>query len=80
MHDGCNGSFEDGKQVVDKVRMMGFSMQPMPVPGIFECHNCGEQITMITMEYKCPHCGMVYGVTPCHAFDINNIMAAGIDY
>ena len=80
MHDGCNGSFEDGKQVVDKVRMMGFNVQPMPVAAIFDCHNCGEQITMTTMEYKSPHCGMVYGVTPCHAFDISNIQAAGIDY
>jgi Zn finger protein HypA/HybF involved in hydrogenase expression len=80
MHDGCNGNFENGKQVVDKIRMMGFNKQAMPVPAVFECKNCGEQITMVTMEYKCPHCGMVYGVTPCHAFDINNIMAAGIDY
>jgi len=80
MHDGCSGSFEDGKQVVDKVRMMGFNVQAMPVAAVFDCHNCGEQITMVTMEYKCPHCGMVYGVTPCHAFDIENIMAAGIDY
>lgn len=80
MHDGCSGSFEDGKQVVDKVRMMGFNVQPMPVAAVFNCHNCDELITMVTMEYKCPHCGMVYGVTPCHAFDIENVMAAGIDY
>ncbi len=80
MHDGCNGSFSDGKQVVDKIRMMGFNMQPMPIPAVFNCHNCGEQITMTTMEYKCPHCGMVHGVTPCSAFDIENIKAAGIDY
>jgi Zn finger protein HypA/HybF involved in hydrogenase expression len=80
MHDGCNGSFEDGKQVVDKVRMMGFSLQSMPIPANFKCHECDEEITMVTMEYTCPHCGMVYGVTPCHAFDINNIMAAGKNY
>jgi hypothetical protein len=35
---------------------------------------------MDTFEYKCPKCGMVYGVTPCHAFDVNNIMPAGKDY
>ena len=80
MHDGCNGSFVDGKQVVDKVRMMGFSLQPMPIPAVFKCHECSEEITMITMEYQCPHCGVVYGVTPCHAFDINNIIAAGNNY
>lgn len=80
MHDGCNGSFEDGKQIVDKVRMMGFSQQFMPIPAVFKCHECNEEITMVTMEYTCPHCGMIYGVTPCHAFDVNNIMAAGKDY
>ncbi|OQY40968.1 MAG: hypothetical protein B6227_06390 [Fusobacteriia bacterium 4572_74] len=80
MHDGCNGSFEDGKQTVDKVRTMGFSMQPMPIQAVFKCHECKEETTMLTMEHTCPHCGMVYGVTPCHAFDINNIMAAGKNY
>ena len=29
---------------------------------------------------RCPSCGMVYGVTPCHAFDPANVMAAGINY
>lgn len=30
MHEGCTGSFEDGKAVVDKIRMMGFNKRPMP--------------------------------------------------
>ncbi len=80
MHDGCNGNFENGKQIVDKIRMMGFNTQFMPVPAIFLCYNCKKKITMTTMEYKCPYCGMVHGVTPCGAFDLSNIMAAGIDY
>lgn len=80
MHDGCAGSFENGKQVADKVRMMGFSIQPMPVPMELECKECGESFTMETFESKCPKCSMVYAVTPCHAFDPSNIQAAGIDY
>ncbi|MCT4541954.1 MAG: hydrogenase maturation nickel metallochaperone HypA [Vallitalea sp.] len=80
MHEGCSGSFENGKQVVDKVRMMGFSLQPMPMPLTIECEECGDAFEMETFEDKCPHCGMVYGVTPCHAFDPDNVMAAGIGY
>lgn len=79
MHDGCSGSFENGKQVVNKLRMMGFSDGAMPIPVEFEC-ECGEHIVMDSFEYKCPKCSMVYGVTPCHAFDLNNIMPAGKDY
>lgn len=80
MHEGCSGSFENGKQVVDKVRMMGFASQPMPMPLIIACKECDESFEMITFEDKCPHCGMVFGVTPCHAFDPENVMAAGIGY
>ncbi|MBB6482101.1 hypothetical protein [Spirochaeta isovalerica] len=79
MHDGCSGSFENGKQVVDKVRMMGFDRQMMPLPMTIDCTNCGESFQMETFAARCS-CGMVYGVTPCHAFDPANVMAAGIDY
>jgi hypothetical protein len=79
MHDGCSGSFEDGKQSVDKLRSMGFSSGAMPVPVEITC-ECGEKIYMDTFEVKCPKCSMVYGVTPCHAFDASNIMPAGKDY
>jgi hypothetical protein len=30
MHDGCGGCFDNGKQVADKVRMMGFDRSPVP--------------------------------------------------
>lgn len=30
MHDGCTGSFGSGREVVDKIRMMGFNTNPMP--------------------------------------------------
>ncbi len=80
MHDGCAGSFEDGTQVVDKIRSMGFDEQFMPMPFDIKCTNCEKTFEMETFEGKCPECNMVYGVTPCHAFDPNNIMPAGIDY
>lgn len=80
IHDGCSGTFTDGRQVVDKVRMMGFAGQPMPVPLEVTCHHCGTGFTMQTFEFSCPSCQMVYGVTPCHAFDPENVQAAGIGY
>ena len=80
MHDGCAGSFENGKQVVDKVRQMGFSEQPMPMPLEIKCVECEETFEMENFEDKCPKCNMIYGVTPCHAFDPDNVKAAGIDY
>ena len=79
MHHGCSGSFENGQQVVDKLRVMGFSNQYMPIPFEIEC-ECGEKFLMETFESKCPKCSMVYGVTPCHAFDKNNILPAGVNY
>ncbi len=80
MHDGCAGSFSDGKAVVDKVREMGFNEQFMPMPFDMECAECKNEFEMETFEGKCPKCNMVYGVTPCHAFDKENIMPAGVDY
>ncbi len=80
MHDGCSGSFEDGKQVVDKVRMMGFAEQFMPVPLEVTCKECGKEFEMETFECKCSHCGSVHAVTPCHAFEASNVESAGIGY
>ena len=40
MHDGCSGSFDNGKQMADKVRMMGFNIQSMPMPLNIKCENC----------------------------------------
>jgi hypothetical protein len=80
MHDGCAGQFENGQQVVDKVRMMGFHQQPMPMPLQIHCVQCSDTFQMVRFEDRCPGCDMVYGVTPCHAFDPANVMAAGIGY
>ncbi len=79
MHDGCSGSFENGKQTVDKVRQMGFAEQPMPMPLEIKC-ECGETFEMEYFEDKCPKCEMVFGVVPCHAFDPANVKPAGINY
>ncbi len=80
MHDGCSGSFTDGKQVVDKVRMMGFAGQPMPVPLQVSCALCDKPFEMTRFETSCPECGAVHAVTPCHAFDPANVMSAGKGY
>ena len=80
MHDGCSGSFTDGKEVVDKVRMMGFAGQFMPMALTIKCGVCDGSFEMATFEAKCPECGAVHAVTPCHAFDPANVMTAGKDY
>jgi lipopolysaccharide biosynthesis regulator YciM len=80
MHGGCTGALESGKEAVDKVRMMGFAAQPMPMPLQITCENCSEPFEMTTFEFSCPKCEMVYAVTPCHAFDPGNVKAAGIKY
>ncbi len=75
---GCNGS-HSGQSMVDKLRMKGFSGNPMPAAVKIIC-SCEKEFMMETLESRCPHCGMVYGVTPCSAADANNIEAAGINY
>lgn len=79
MHDGCAGSFNSGIEVLNKVRMMGFAEQYVPAPLMVTCGDCGDEFTMDTFEAKCPKCGMIHAVTPCHAFDAANVQAAGKD-
>ena len=80
MHAGCSGSFENGKQIVDKIRMMGFNTRPMPPGIIIKCVECDKDFEMTHLETKCPNCNMVYGVTPCSVSNPERIMAAGKDY
>ena len=80
MHDGCGGSFTNGREVVNKLRMMGFSSGPLPAPFTLACHHCGEQMQMTTFEFACPRCGAVHGVTPCHAFSPHSVQCAGPDF
>lgn len=79
-HDGCAGSFETGMMVVDKVRQMGFDEHYMPVPLPMVCEECNTAFEMDRYETHCPNCGMVYAVTPCHAFDPSQVKSAGIGY
>ncbi len=80
MHDGCTGPSSDGQMVVNKVRMMGFTKQPLPLQLQVSCHGCKVEFTMTHFETACPECAMVHGVTPCSAGDPNNVVAAGIGY
>lgn len=80
MHNGCSGAFESGKQIVDKIRMMGFNATPLASPLAINCSNCRKPFQMEVMESKCPSCGMVYGVTPCHSHSSEFVKAAGVNY
>ena len=79
-HEGCSGSFENGKMVVNKVRQMGFDQHYMPVALEIVCENCQTSFEMDCYETHCPKCDMVYAVTPCHAFDASHVKSAGIGY
>jgi len=80
MHDGCSGSFLNGKQVADQVRMMGFENMPVAGPLELVCVNCRNSFEMNTMLSRCPACDMVYSVTPCHSDSVESVMPAGIGY
>jgi hypothetical protein len=77
MHDGCNGNFNSGVDVIRKLRMMGFNTQAVPSALQITCEGCGEVFSMQTYESACPGCGMIYGVTPCHAHDPAAVQCAG---
>jgi hypothetical protein len=80
MHDGCSQCFDNGMQVVDKIRMMGFNNTSLGVPLEIKCTNCDITFEMETMECICPECRMVFGVTPCHSHSAEFVLPAGIDY
>lgn len=80
MHDGCSATFETGKEIVNKIRMMGFNTNYLGTPLEINCSNCNTVFQMETMESQCPSCDMVYGVTPCHSHSAQFVKAAGIKY
>lgn len=80
MHYGCTGEYESGKEIVDKIRMMGFNATPLAVPLSICCSHCRSEFQMEMMETPCPACGMVYGVTPCHSHSPEFAKPAGINY
>lgn len=76
----CNCSnLEDGKAVVDHVKMKKKDHMPSKVKHLIHC-DCGESFTFDKVVMNCPKCEMTYGVTPCSSADINNIKCAGIRY
>lgn len=80
MHQGCSGTFENGKQVINKLRSMGYGHLQMPIPLKITCTSCGTDFSMETFESQCPKCHMTYGVTPCHSHDPESVQAAGVNY
>jgi len=80
MHEGCSGSFENGQELADKVRMMGYHDMPIQSPLDMVCVNCAGSFKMKTMVSFCPACSMVYAVTPCHSNSSDAVMPAGIGY
>jgi Zn finger protein HypA/HybF involved in hydrogenase expression len=59
MHDGCSGSFLSGKQIVDKIRMMGFNKNLLAAPLKIDCFNCDTIFQMETMKSQCPACNRI---------------------
>ena len=78
-NDGCAPDLNDGKAVVDKVRLVQVGRGMLEVAHKVEC-ECGTSFNMVHYEETCPSCDMVYGVTPCSSHDQNNIKPAGINY
>lgn len=72
MHDNCSASFENEMEVLNKVRMMGYSNAFLPMPLQIEC-ECGNSFLMETFEQKCDKCETIFAVTPCHAFSSENV-------
>ena len=81
MRCGCaNTDKNNGKSVVDLVRSKGKNDFPLRSTLEIECIECNKTFIMKTHVDKCPHCDMVYGVTPCSSHDKNNVKSAGINY
>ncbi len=72
---GCGSELN----AVDKVRRKGVSNATLPSPFEIQC-ECNHTFTMTTHEAKCPSCDMVYGVTPCSADSVLNVVAVGVNY
>jgi hypothetical protein len=54
MHNGCSGTYESGKEIVDKIRMMGFNATPLASALEIDCSNCRTHFQMEIMEAQCP--------------------------
>ncbi len=65
-------TFNNGNEVLEKVRAKGFSNDAMDFTYNLEC-DCGTAVEMKTFETKCPNCGGMFVVTPCSQDSIDNI-------
>lgn len=74
----CGGAFDTGREILAKIRLMGFAEKPVDLPLTVFCGECNRAFPMVTFETACPHCGMVYAVTPCQAFSSENVKPAGL--
>ncbi|SHH39211.1 hypothetical protein SAMN02745196_00212 [Clostridium collagenovorans DSM 3089] len=79
MSCNCNNLDKNGKNIVDLVRGKGKAEFLLKTPHEIQC-SCNKTFLMTTCVDKCPHCGMVYGVTPCSSSNKENILAADINY
>lgn len=77
MSNNCGCSSE--QNAVDKIRRKGVSNEVLPNAFEIKC-GCSHTFMMTTHEAKCPSCHMVYGVTPCSADNIENVVAVGVNY
>lgn len=72
---GCDETLN----AVDKIRRKGVSSVMLPEAFEITC-SCKHTFMMTTHEAKCDACNMVYGVTPCSADCIDNVVAVGVNY
>lgn len=72
---GCDKTLN----TVDKIRRKGVSSVALPQAFEIKC-SCDYTFMMTTHVAKCDACDMVYGVTPCSADSIENVVAVGINY
>jgi len=80
IHHGFIEEFRSEKQVEQKSWRMDVSHQLMPMPMTMTMvfKNGKENSALKSFEDECPDCSMVYAVTPCLAYDPENIMASGL--
>lgn len=65
-------TFNNGSEVLAKVREKGFSNDTMDYTHNLTC-ECGNQVEMKTFETKCSNCEGIFVVTPCSQDDISNV-------
>ncbi len=65
-------TFNNGEEMLAKVRAKGFSKDSMDYTYQLEC-SCGATVEMNTFETKCENCGGIFVVTPCSQDSMDNI-------